>query len=312
MNELAIVIPAYKDKFLSKVLKDLSKQTNKNFNVYIGDDNSPYPIRVTVDKYKTNLPITYVKFNTNLGGNNLVLQWERCIQLVQNEKWIWLFSDDDELDDDCVDAFYNYQKLHPTLHIFHFDVNIINEKSEIIKRCTPYPSQLSATEFYKMKMEGSIQSFVVENIFSIYIYNQIKGFEKFDLAWGSDTATWVKMIGDTKLHTIPTATVRWRESTENITPNFSEDIMMRKAKALISFFSWSNYYFHNTNITKSNISYFIKRMRLYSKHIKLNIILKIADDFNSQKVYSAWEICIIKCKIITYHLSYGFILKRFK
>lgn len=73
-NNLAIVIPAYKDAYLDKTLNSLSQQTDKNFVVYIGDDNSPYELEKIVNKYLEKLNITYRRFDTNSGGTNLVRQ----------------------------------------------------------------------------------------------------------------------------------------------------------------------------------------------------------------------------------------------
>ena len=43
----------------------------------------------------------------NFGGHDLVAQWNRCIQLTQNEPWLWLFSDDDIMGPRCVEYFFN-------------------------------------------------------------------------------------------------------------------------------------------------------------------------------------------------------------
>ena len=42
-----------------------------------------------------------------MGKKDLIAQWERCIQLSNDEPWIWVFSDDDIADSGCVDAFYS-------------------------------------------------------------------------------------------------------------------------------------------------------------------------------------------------------------
>ena len=48
---IAIVIPAYKDTFLTETLESISNQTDKDFTLYIGDDNSPYQLLDIVNKY---------------------------------------------------------------------------------------------------------------------------------------------------------------------------------------------------------------------------------------------------------------------
>ena len=51
-TQLAIVIPAYKAKFLPKTLDSIAAQTDKRFCVYIGDDCSPEDIGSIVEPYK--------------------------------------------------------------------------------------------------------------------------------------------------------------------------------------------------------------------------------------------------------------------
>ena len=40
-KEIAIIIPAFKAFYLEQTLQSFVNQTNKNFTIYIGDDNSP-------------------------------------------------------------------------------------------------------------------------------------------------------------------------------------------------------------------------------------------------------------------------------
>lgn len=103
---MAIVIPAYKITYLRETLESISRQTDKRFNLYIGDDCSPYDIESVVKEYENKIPLTYKRFDTNLGGKDLVAQWERCIEMTKDEEYIWLFSDDDTMDPECVASFY--------------------------------------------------------------------------------------------------------------------------------------------------------------------------------------------------------------
>ena len=98
---LAIVIPAYKIQYLNDTLESLANQTCLRFNVYIGDDCSPNPIRDIVEPFFNRIEVSYIRFDTNLGGRSLVQQWYRCVNLTF-EDYIWLFSDDDVLPNDAV------------------------------------------------------------------------------------------------------------------------------------------------------------------------------------------------------------------
>ena len=101
-NNLAIVIPAYKSTFLAAALDSIAAQTCKDFILYIGDDCSPNNLGEIVDGYRDKINLVYKRFDTNLGGKDLVAQWERCIDMTQGEDWLWLFSDDDVMEKNCV------------------------------------------------------------------------------------------------------------------------------------------------------------------------------------------------------------------
>ena len=58
-----------------------------------------------------------------------------------------------------------------------------------------YPDVLKAYDYYKGKYSGRFRSYVVENVFSRRAYKQAGGFKNFDLAWGSDVATWCIFCG---------------------------------------------------------------------------------------------------------------------
>lgn len=273
MNKsLAIVIPAYKIDFFRDTLDSFDKQTCKNFTVYVGDDCSTGDFASLINEYRNKIDIVYHRFDYNLGGRDLVGQWERCISLTQNEKWIWLFSDDDMLDSRCVELFY--REVEKTqFDIYHFDVKIINENSQIVTTPKPYPEVISSLDLYKRKCASKIESFVVENIFSREIYDRIGRFKNFELAWGSDLATWVLMSSNKGLKKISGANVQWRKSSFNITPNMSKNIVIRKLSVDIQFIAWANAYFDTVDIKMFN-QYYLLRLLI---HYSLNLSKK---DFN--------------------------------
>ncbi len=237
-NNLAIVIPAYKSEFLDQALKSLSEQTCKLFKVYIGNDQSPYNIDEIVEKYSNTLELHYKIFDTNLGGKDLVEQWERCIQLVGNEEWVWLFSDDDEMEADCVSNFYQCLKEFPDYDLYHFNLRKINEKSEFIGVESVFPEHITIEQLLLGRLHRSLQTTVVEYIFRKSKYLEVDGFQKFDLAWGSDDATWMKIAGDKGIRTISNGFVHWRRSSLNISSLVSSDIVLRQMNARLDFCNW--------------------------------------------------------------------------
>lgn len=280
MSDLAIIIPAYKETFLEEAIQSIASQTCKDFTLYVGDDCSPYPLKNIINNYANKIKIVYHRFETNIGGKDLVAQWERCIALSKSEKWIWLFSDDDVMEPDCVASFYKAIKETSSYYdIYHFNVNVIDEYSQLKKESPAYPLVLDSYQFYKGKMLGYIASLVVENIFSREIYKETGGFQNFDLAWGSDTATWIKFSSRKGLYTISESKILWRKSTQNITPDHSTTMVIRKTNALLDFFRWSFNYFQNRNINCFWVNWqaFIIRCRNFKRYMtqqQLNMLIK--------------------------------------
>lgn len=241
MKQLAIIIPAYKDSFLRQALDSIAAQSCKDFVLYIGDDCSPYHLNTIVEKYRNKIDIVYKRFENNLGGKDLVAQWERCIAMSQGEPYIWLFSDDDVMEPQCVKEFLDLDNTTKENFLIHFNLKIIDESGiedkSILK---PYPQILSSKEYldrklYLSKGDGLI-SFVVEFIFSRKVYEETRGFQNYDLAWGADFMTWLKFSSKLKgIYTIDKkdACVRWRKSGLNISPNLTRPILLRKIHSLI-------------------------------------------------------------------------------
>ena len=280
-KELAIIIPAYKIDFFRKTLDSLSCQTCKDFTVYVGDDGSPNDFETLIADYRNTIDIHYTKFENNLGGNDLVVHWERCIELSQGEPWLWLFSDDDELEKNCVELLLDEIKVNGKKYdVFHFDTIVIDDESNIVRYSPKYPKVLSGYEYYKKKMMVKIDSFVVENVFSRSSYKRNQGFTHFDLAWGADTASWVMFAGEKGIKTISGVHVKWRRSELNITPNTSPQVLERKFRALLEFLQWAITTFR-TNPKSRIFNYFatIKRFHYYSKGMHVSRITELSEDY---------------------------------
>ena len=57
---------------LYDALNSINNQTNKQFSVYVGDDNSPEILYDIVRLFEDKIDISYIRFSNNLGGKSLV------------------------------------------------------------------------------------------------------------------------------------------------------------------------------------------------------------------------------------------------
>lgn len=300
MADLAIVIPAYKEMFLNKTLLSIANQTCKDFTLYIGNDSSPSDLKLLVSQYQDRINIVYKQFDENLGGKDLVAQWERCIDLVGNENWIWLFSDDDMMDPECVVNFYNTLNRYPDFDLFHFNVVHINEAKNIFTELPEYPEVLTSEEFLERSLNGSY-SFVVEYIFRKSHFYDLGRFQHFDLAWFSDIATWIKLGKKTGIRSIEDSKVYFRTSLFNITPNnWDKDILKRKFYAHIEYINWIYSQLEQNKINlKSNKlrnqleKWFFNTLKTKIEYISFELLTDIISQFydkSTQRSQTNWKI----------------------
>lgn len=234
-RSLAVVIPAYKARFLAKTLQSLSDQCNRNFHVYIGDDGSPDDLYAVVAPFIEKLSITYKRFNQNLGKESLTAHWARCISMLQQEDWIWLLPDDDMASDDCIELFYKAVAAQDNREIlYRFQTVHIDGNSQLLRTMKPCPPQETNVEFLIRKLKFERSSSVAEYIFSKNAYAKAGGFVHLPLAWGSDDLLWISLAQEHPIHTLPGGTVYLRQSELNISAN-TVDYIEQKFEAKYMF-----------------------------------------------------------------------------
>ena len=248
MKNLAIVIPAYKSTFLTEALDSIANQTCKEFTVYIGDDHSPNDLKSIVDQYRGNFDLVYRRFEENMGGKDLVGQWERCIDMTQGEPWFWLFSDDDVMEPNCVEEFYKLIHEKPAAKLVHFNIREIDKDGHELSKQREYPPYMTVKGYLdgKLSIAPTINSFVVEFIVHRDVFFGTGRFQKYDLAWGSDFISWVKFADAAGgIYTCSSGHVCWRSSGENISTDERPEIVYRKLKAIISYMQWVLHFSQN-------------------------------------------------------------------
>ncbi|WP_373940765.1 glycosyltransferase [Polaribacter sejongensis] len=208
---LAIVIPYYKIDFFKENLDSLSNQTDKRFKVYIGNDNSKdNPEKLLL---KCDFEYTYKKFETNLGGISLVKQWERCLEMLEEEKWVMILGDDDVLGENVVEEFYkNITKVEEhNINVIRCATIKINETAEDISKLYKHLVIEKSTDFIFRKSRSSLS----EYIFKKEKVDTIK-FKDFPLAWYSDLLAVLEFSNFSNVFTINNSFVSVRVSDLSI------------------------------------------------------------------------------------------------
>lgn len=280
MVDLAIVIPAYKIDYLDKTLDSLSSQTNKDFTVYIGDDCSPYDLSDVVNRYSEQLNIVYRRFDTNLGKENLVHHWNRCLDMMQGETFFCLFSDDDVMEASCVERFQETLKQNGVCDVYHFNINIMDASGAIVTECTDFPDMLSADDFLRQLYSCQIDARMPEFVFRTQAFRKAGGFVDFDLAYRSDNATVLVTAKEKGICTIQGARVLWRDSGINVSSSRNKELRIRRMYANIDFFNWLEKFYAK----KKEVCPLSPKMRL---RLLLGDTLALADCVQLDELYAA-------------------------
>jgi hypothetical protein len=216
-NKLAIIIPAFKSVFFEKTLQSIVAQTNQNFTLYIGNDFGDVEIKKIIAKYTNQIQINYKEFDNNLGKTSLVSHWSRCVEMISDEKYVWLFSDDDIMGPQCVEIFYkSISQTNKYFDLYRFNVLLIDSTDNIIYNNPTHPDIETSNEFHEMRLGFIRNSYACEYIFNIESFKKHQGFVDFPRAWCSDDATWLKLASETGIKTLQEAKVYWRKSNSNI------------------------------------------------------------------------------------------------
>src|SRR5215813_7421118 len=201
--ELAIIVPAFKTDFLARTLQSLLQQTNQRFNIYVFDNTGPAEIQSIIRSVLGARPHTYMRFETNLGRTSLARHWNRCVAATQ-EPWIWLFSDDDLMDQGCVEACYSLLKGEgETADVLRFDGWIVDEHDRTVALLPPNVDRESWLQFAFSFVMGWRYCVQQQLVFRRAALDRIGGFFDLPLGWAMDNAAVIALGRQSGIQRIP-------------------------------------------------------------------------------------------------------------
>lgn len=231
---IAIVIPYFRLRFFDKTLKSLADQKNKDFKVYIGNDASQENPEDLIAEYSYRLKIVYRKFEQNIGSISLVNQWERCIDMVDNEEWIMILGDDDVLEETVVESWYTHYNIFCSkTNLVRFHSQLIDSKDRVISQIFTHPIWEPSTDSFFRKFNRETRSSLSEYIFRKAAYERHK-FKNFELGWHSDDRAWLDFSEKKAIYSIPDSVIYIRFSQDSISGK--ENNLHQKRQASIQFY----------------------------------------------------------------------------
>jgi glycosyltransferase involved in cell wall biosynthesis len=262
---ITVLIPAFRSRFLARLLESLCLQTDKDFVVLVCDDASPDPIYEICETFKDRLDLEYFRFESNLGGLDLAAQWNRCFELV-NSDWVIMPGDDDTLGEACIEELRaavlstgaRFAAYRATLRgIDCNDNELYVHRPALIEYAPDRLRALISPDYHGM---------VIEYLFNKSRLKALGGFVSFPLGWFSDTATWILLAGGGGIYGVEKAIANHRMSGLNISSPRSE-LDSVKLKSTLLFLLWLAKHRQSLNIPSDdwlNVrQYFKWRLRLH-------------------------------------------------
>lgn len=271
---IAITIPYYKISYFEATLQSLANQTDKRFKVYIGDDASPDDCSFLLDHYKAHLCLKYQRFETNIGGSSLTMQWQRCIALSGEEEWVMILGDDDVLENNCIALFYKHLEIveNEKFNLVRFASAYTNRLGERISEIYHHPKVERVTDSYFRHFTGDSRSSLSEYVFRRTVYEE-KRFTDLPLAWHSDDKAWLDFTNCGYVYTINEAVVDVRISESSISGK-SDNIAL-KEKARLSFIE---------DVVTKKLSFFNKLQKI-TFLLEYGVLLKKTEKLSFKKGY---------------------------
>ncbi len=232
--ELAIIIPAYKSRHFVSTLESLAGQTadRSRFHVYIADDGSPENMEAIARPYVEKFNFSYQRFPENLGRTSLIRHWHRAIQL-SHEPWVWVFSDDDEVTPDTVDAVLEViDGLGTARPLIRIPLQIVNEEGRLLHQIE-YPYRRTHEEYLNDHVTRLELFCAMQNVvFARSTYEKVGGFEDLPGGMFSDLASWPRFARVHGVQLTRRGCVRFRDHAGSLSGGAK--VSREKRRALIA------------------------------------------------------------------------------
>lgn len=238
-HDLEIVIPFYKPDYFERLLHSLASQTDRSFNITIGNDASTQEAEAIVARYAHILHIKYHYFENRLGNVDLARQWNRCVSLSSGSKWLWVVPDDDLPSSKCVEALRaaSNQADQTGANVIHLPCTTIDKNEVLLSAPEDLPTLMNSDEFYLKQLQGKTAGSSLANaVYRRSKFDDLGGFRSLPRGWGSDHATMLAVADGGPIINTSGAWLNFRMSGINIS-SLSNDAA-EKMEARIIFARW--------------------------------------------------------------------------
>lgn len=229
---ISFILPAYKGIYLRESIDSILAQDYTDFELIVVDDCSPDSIREIVDSYDDKR-VSYYRNEQNIGGKDLVAQWNHCLEYAKGD-YVILATDDDLYEPNFLSSFVPLIEKYPDVNLFRARILQVDSRNEIKYIDSCYKEYLSPVEFRYHLMHG-MKGGIPQYIFKRSALVDKGGFVNFPKAWASDDAT-ALMMSDRGVVNSQEHLVRFRWSDINISGD--RKYGLEKFMARLQFSRW--------------------------------------------------------------------------
>lgn len=230
----SFVLPAYKAKYLKLAVDSILSQTYKDFELIIVNDASPEDLDSIICSY-TDSRIRYYKNDVNIGGGDLVKQWNHCVGLSESE-YLVLASDDDIYDSRYLEYMNCLIQKYPDSDVYRPRVRHIDSEGNTLWIGGYLKEKSSGLDYLDAWVRGWIGGGIPFYVFRRNKLLEIGGFADYPLAWHSDDATILRMSGNNIIST-DEVLFSFRTSGVNISSRLnSREDLLNKINATKQFY----------------------------------------------------------------------------
>lgn len=253
---VTIAIPAYKKTFLADAIRSALSQTYANIELVIVDDDSPNDLQAIVATFKDSR-IRYYRNFRNLGAQNVVKNWNKCLEYARGEFFV-LLCDDDLLEANFVQELMKLANKYPTCNVFHARKRILYEDTKEIVEDEPWTEWEGLETFYANKVKLKRFHTITEFMYRTAHIAPL-GYVEFPVAWGSDDISIFQFIKDGGIASSQVCLAAFRYNDEHISKSGTH--MIEKAQARIKNFYWAGEFFKGNRYDAEMMGYLGRMMK---------------------------------------------------
>ena len=187
---VSFIMPAYRRRFLKEAIGSIVGQTFTDWELVVVDDCSPEQLEDIVEEFK-DPRLRYVRNPENIGGADLVRQWNHCLTFATGD-YVVLAADDDVYRPTFCEECVRLAAKYPEVDLIHSSVEQIDENGEHLWDDSILPEYTSRYEYLNTWLRGSSFTCIGNFMFRRNSLLKHGGFISFPCAFGSDIATPVR------------------------------------------------------------------------------------------------------------------------